>query len=123
MIKHTPGELVGLVLTILAAGFILGWAVGSARADASFWNDRRIVSCCSEADAVYADEWSVRDGKLYATVTGGGPRSHPWAPIGRTYEIAPERHVDIGGNPTGHGLLFLRQHDLSALCFIPGAGI
>jgi hypothetical protein len=94
-----------------------------ARADDGFWQNRQIKSCCSVADAVYADEWTVRNSKLYATVTGGGPRNHPWAPLGRTYEIPADKHVDIGGNPTGHGILFLRQSDLAALCFIPGAGI
>ena len=88
-----------------------------------WWSRPGVRACCSLADAVYADDWRVVDGVTYATVTGGGPRNHPWAPIGRTYVIERDRLKDEPGNPTGHGVLFLVPSTLMVICFLPGTGI
>ena len=104
---------------------IMGLAVlGRARADASFWNIPAVRACCSEADAVYADDWRVLpDGSVSATVTGGGPRNHAWAPIGKVYIIPADKILKEPGNPTGRPLLFINASSLYLYCFAMGAGI
>ena len=98
--------------------------VGRARAESDFWNTPAVRACCSEADAVFADEWSILpDGRIMAKVTGGGPRNHAWAPIGRIYEVPADRILKEPGNPTGRPLLFLNAASLHLYCFAMGAGI
>jgi hypothetical protein len=106
----------------LFAVLFLIWLTASAFAQAAkYWNDPRIQQCCSEADAVYADDWRVLpDGSVIAVVTGGGPRNHAWAPIGKEYHVPAGQVVDVPGNPTGRPLLFLAPHSLSLYCFALG---
>lgn len=103
--------------------FVVFCCVVSTRAqgDGSWWQLPQVRACCSEADAVYADRWELRDGKLTVEVTGGGPRDHAWAPIGRVFEVPQEKVIQAPGNPTGRALLFLRPTDLYVYCFLPGA--
>ena len=111
---------------IIATMFILAATTAGAEElpGNSWWARASVRACCSLADAVYADEYRVKDGQLLVTVTGGGPRDHAWAPIGRTYLVAADQLKNESGNPTGHGVLFLNQHNLDqAHCFLPGAGI
>lgn len=117
------------LLALLAIVVCLIWA---ARAETSgpeipdnWWNVPAVRACCSDADAVYADEWQIMpDGSIRATVTGGGPRNHAWSPIGRTYSIPAEKVLREPGNPTGRPLLFLNPHALDFIyCFALGAGI
>lgn len=113
-------------LMIFMAGMILClvalFSISRARAESDWWNEPEIAACCSGADAVYADEWTInRDGSARATVTGGGPRNHAWAPIGRVYEIPADKVVKKEGNPTGRPILFLNRHDLNIpYCFAKG---
>jgi hypothetical protein len=79
------------------------------------------MRCCSEADAVFADRWQANpDGSITATVTGGGPRDHAWAPIGREYTIPADKVIAVPGNPTGRAILFVRPWSLEPLCFAYG---
>lgn len=88
-----------------------------------WWDVPEVRACCSGADAVYADDWHTQGDHVIVTVTGEGPSRHPWAPIGRSYDITPDKIGKIGGNPTGHGILFLNPVTLNSLCFFPGPGI
>jgi hypothetical protein len=117
---------VGMVLCIVAL-----LRIGAARAEGSspgipdsWWNLPEIRKCCSEADAIFADDWTVNpDGSIDATVTAPGPRTG-WAPIGRRYRVPAEKVVREPGNPTGRPILFLNQYDLNRVyCFAMGAGI
>ena len=106
-------------------GGVLSPAMSSAEEPGppGFWQNERIRSCCSEADAVYADDWGYRDGKLFATVTGGGPRNHAWAPIGREYEIPESKLLREPHDPKGHAILFLvpptpQSPNLDLRCFV-----
>lgn len=111
---------VGLMALIFTLAMI-GFAFGQGHSNADYWNDPRIRVCCSQADAVYADDWRVLpDGSVLARVTGGGPRNHDWAPIGREYIVPPERVVDVPGNPTGRPLLFISPGTLGLYCFALG---
>jgi hypothetical protein len=101
--------------------FFMGFAYGQGDAGSSYWSEPRIRACCSVADAVYADDWRVLpDGSVLARVTGGGPRNHEWAPIGREYVVPAERVVDVPGNPTGRPLLFISPGTLGLFCFAMG---
>ena len=92
--------------------------------DSAWWHTDAVRRCCSEADAVYADQWEILpDGNVRATVTGGGPRNHAWAPLGRVYEVPADRVIREPGNPTGRALLFLSPSSLNLWCFAMGAGI
>jgi len=111
------------VVTFFLILFCLVWSL-RAKADASFWNTPAVRACCSEADAVIADDWKINpDGSITATVTAPGPRT-PWAPIGRQYTIPPEKILREPGNPLGRPLLFLSMNNISHVyCFAMGAGI
>lgn len=106
--------VIGIVLMIMASKPV--------RAQ-SFWDRPVIRACCSDADAVWADDWRVNpDGSVSAVVTGGGPRGHAWAPMGRRYEVPRDKIRDREGNPTGRPLLFINPGNLDHVyCFVPGA--
>ena len=56
------------------------------------------ASCCGEADAYWADEIHVKDGKTYVTITDDRPdepRSRPHVDIGTEIEI-PEQQTQMG---------------------------
>lgn len=108
--------IVRLTLFVLAMCIL----TSKAKSDAGWWQTPAVRACCSEADAVYADKWELRGDKVLAEVTGGGPRNHSWAPIGRVFEVPLEKVIHEPGNPTGRAILFLRPSDLYVYCFVPG---
>lgn len=111
------------ILTCLMALAIIGRTKAEVGVG-SWWNTDAVRRCCSVADAVYADEWEIRPGgDVRAKVTGGGPRSHAWAPLGRIYDVPADRVLREPGNPTGRALLFLNPSSLNLWCFAMGAGI
>lgn len=109
----------GLVVIV---GLLLAIMANPAFSQENWWQRPAIMACCSEADAVWADEWTIHpDGSASAVVTGGGPRNHSWAPIGRRYEVPADKIRDREGNPTGRPLLFINPNHLPHVyCFVPG---
>lgn len=81
------------------------------------------VNCCAEYDAVWADWIGTHEGKYMVRVTGGGPRNHAWAPIGRTYLIDQSFVVWNRGNPLGRPIVFLNPTSLEPICFVPAGGV
>jgi hypothetical protein len=82
------------------------------------------ASCCGEADAYFADEIHVRDGKTYAVITDERPddlRGRPHLDVGTEIEI-PEHKLKLDkGNPTGHGVVFLSRNGY-VFCYVqPGS--
>ena len=70
------------------------------------------ASCCGEADAYWADDVHVRDGKTYATITddrADEPRGRPHVDIGTEIEIPNNKLKWDKSNPTGHGVVFLSR--------------
>ncbi len=87
--------------------------------------DQPTLSCCGEADAYWADEIHVRDGKVYAVITDDRDNVslHRRAvPVGTEIEIPPEKLKWDRGNPTGHSVVFLSS-SLYPFCFVQGTGI
>lgn len=83
------------------------------------------LSCCGEADAYYADDIHVRDGKTYATITDDRddkPLNRPHVPIGTEIEIPPNKLKWDRANPTGHGVVFLSR-DQRVWCFVQPGGV
>ena len=83
------------------------------------------LPCCGEADAYYADEIHVRDGKVYATITDDrddAPLKRPHIPPGTRFEIPPHKLKYDAGNPTGHNVLFVSPGGL-VYCFVQGGGV
>jgi hypothetical protein len=84
------------------------------------------MSCCGEADAYWADEVHVRDGKTYATITDTRddlPLKRPHIPAGTEIEIPDVKLKWDKGNPTGHNVLFLSSGVYRYVwCFVQGSG-
>lgn len=87
--------------------------------------DAPSASCCTEADAYWADEVHVRDGKTYAVVTDDrddGPLGRPHVANGTEFEVPPEKLKWDRSNPTGHNILFVSASGYT-WCFVQGSGI
>ena len=83
-------------------------------------------SCCGEADAYWADEIHVRDGKTFVVVTDDrpdGPRGRPHVEArNRTIEVPNHKLKWDKSNPTGHGILFLSR-SLYVYCYVQPGGV
>ena len=81
--------------------------------------------CCGEADAYWADEIHVRDGKTYALITDDRPDEplgRPHLDVGTEIEIPPNKLKWDRANPTGHGVVFLSRN-LYVFCYVQGGGV
>jgi hypothetical protein len=87
--------------------------------------DAPSASCCGEADAYWADEVHVKEGKTYATITddrSDEALGRPHIDVGTVIEVPPEKLKWDRANPTGHGVLFVSR-GLNAWCFVQNSGI
>lgn len=87
--------------------------------------DNPVASCCGEADAYWADEVHVRDGKTFAVITDDredAPLKRPHVDVGTEIEIPANKLKWDRGNPTGHNVLFVNR-SLSVYCFVQGGGV
>jgi hypothetical protein len=75
--------------------------------------------CCGEADAYWADEIHVRDGKTYATITD---RHRPHVDVGTQIEIPNNKLKWDKSNPTGHGVVFLSRAGY-VYCYVQPGGV
>jgi hypothetical protein len=83
------------------------------------------ASCCGEADAYWADEIHVRDGKTYAIITDDRPdepRGRPHVDIGTEIEIPNNKLKWDRSNPTGHGIVFLSRSGY-VFCYVQPGGV
>lgn len=93
------------------------------------------TSCCGEADAYWADDVRVRDGRVYASITDDrddAPRGRLHVENGTEFEIPPnklkwsnsdpQRTVKIARNPTGHGVIFISR-DGYVFCYVLPGGV
>jgi hypothetical protein len=82
------------------------------------------ASCCGEADAYWADEIHVRNGKTYAVITDDRPdepRGRPHVEIGTEIEIPDHKLKWDKSNPTGHGIVFLSRNRY-VFCYVQPGG-
>src|ERR1700689_2873638 len=95
------------------------------------WNQALIqpdeprLSCCGEADAYFADEVHVRNGKTYAIITDDRPdipRRRPHVEIGTEVEIPDHKLKWDRSNPTGHGVVFLGRAGW-VYCYVQPGGV
>ena len=83
------------------------------------------ASCCGEADAYWADEIHVRDGKSYATITDDRPDEplgRPHLKNGTEIEIPNYKLKWDRSNPTGHGIVFLSRTGY-VFCYVQPGGV
>lgn len=114
-----------MFLRILAIITLL--SVTPIQAQENFWSQPAIIKCCSQADALFADEWEfLPDGSVKATVTDIGPRKLEWGKklIGKTYIIPKDKVTNIEGNfqeRPSRPLIFISPWDNEHVyCFVPG---
>jgi hypothetical protein len=138
-IREKAKNMMPLKATI--AGVILGVAallvLGSAKAhdpdhhEHAEWYqslmqpDNPNASCCGKADAYWADEIHVRNGKTYATITDDRPdepRGRPHVDVGTEIEIPDNKLKWDKSNPTGHGVVFLSRAGY-VYCFVQPGGV
>ena len=82
-------------------------------------------SCCGEADAYWADEIHVRNGKTYAKITDDRPdepRHRPHIDVGTEIEIPNNKLKWDKSNPTGHGVVFLSREGY-VFCYVQPGGV
>ena len=82
-------------------------------------------SCCTEADAYWADEFFVKDGKTFARITDDRPDEplgRPHIDNGTVFEVPQEKLKYSDGNPTGHGVLFVSTSGWT-WCFVMPGGV
>jgi hypothetical protein len=90
--------------------------------------DAPASSCCGEADAYWADEVHVRDGKTYAIITDDRPDTplhRPHVEIGTEIEVPSVKLKWDQSNPTGHNVIFITSGTVPhyVWCFVQGTGI
>jgi hypothetical protein len=82
------------------------------------------ASCCGEADAYWADEVHVRNGRTFATITDNRqdePLQRPHVDFGTQIEIPDNKLKWDKGNPTGHGIVFLGRAG-NVFCYVQPGG-
>lgn len=92
--------------------------------------DNPNASCCGEADAYWADEIHVRDGKTFAVIDDprpDEPRRRPHINAGTEVEIPPNKLKWDRSNPTGHGIIFIGRPGYmnapgTVYCYVQSSG-
>jgi hypothetical protein len=126
---------------LLTVALVLLWPDGASSRDLGQWEnsdpaihkwyqelmrpDAPEASCCTEADAYWADEVHIRNGKTYATITDDrddAPLRRPHIASGTEFEVPPEKLKWDRSNPTGHNILFVSVSGFT-WCFVQGTGI
>lgn len=141
--KRSVGALLWLALIsicIIALTALLGMHFAHARDLGQWGNEESAIrewyqalmqpdvptaSCCGEADAYWADDVHVRNGKTYATITDDRPdepRGRPHVDVGTEIEIPDNKLKWDRSNPTGHAIVFLSRAGY-VFCFVQGTGI
>lgn len=81
--------------------------------------DHPHVSCCGLADAYEADDFAIEGDHYVAIITGH--RSVSNIPLGTRVPVPNEKMKFDGGNPTGHGIIFIGGQG-QVFCYVTPAG-
>lgn len=142
--KTGPQSTMGTALAFLGAVvllFLLAMMIPAVARDLGQWEngdpavrewyqhlmqpDHPTSPCCGEADAYWADDIHVRDGKTFAVVTDDrddGPLKRPHIPNGTEIEVPDYKLKWDKGNPTGHGVLFM-SYSKHVFCYVQPGGV
>lgn len=86
--------------------------------------DAPAQSCCGLADAYWADEVKVVDGKTYVKVQDERDDEmlgRPHIPSGTWVYVPNEKLKHDQGNPTGHGVIFIGHGNVDTVyCYVFG---
>lgn len=91
------------------------------------------ASCCGEADAYWADETSIHNGKVFVIITDDRldePLGRPHIEPGTEFEVPPNKLKWGAGdqdktpqkNPTGHGVVFISRGGY-VFCYVQPGGV
>ena len=76
-------------------------------------------SCCGEADAFEADTFEVQGDHYVAVITDG----HGVWPNGTKIEVPNAKMKWDSGNPTGHGIIFMKSGTYQVHCYVTPGGV
>lgn len=129
--------LAGAIALLCFDGVLIGRAFGrdmgqwiddAGRIRAWFQNlkqpDNPTLSCCGEADAYYADDFAIEGERYVAIITDlrdDGPLMRPHREPGARFVVPNTKLKWDAGNPTGHGVIFIRV-DGVVLCYVVPGG-
>lgn len=92
--------------------------------------DNPVYSCCGEADAYWADSFECESDKCFAIITDERedlPLGRPHIKPGTKIQVPPHKYKSDGGNPTGHGVIFVNfdadTGTWTVLCYIVPGGV
>lgn len=88
--------------------------------------DNPRVSCCGEADAYWADSYEVQGDQYVAIITDerpDEPLKRPHIDVGTKFIVPNYKLKFDEGNPTGHGVIFVRRHDNYVFCYVAPGGV
>lgn len=88
--------------------------------------DNPRVSCCGESDAYFADSFEVEGDHYVAIITDerpDGPLKRPHIDVGTRIVVPNYKMKFDDGNPTGHGVIFMRAGDGFVFCYIQPGGV
>jgi hypothetical protein len=85
------------------------------------------VSCCGLADAYWADQIKVVDGKTYVMVEDDRDDfvlRRPHIENGTWVYVPNHKLKHDAGNPTGHGVVFIGYGNIdNVFCYVQGGGV
>lgn len=89
--------------------------------------DNPTVPCCGEADAYWADSFEVEGDHYVAIITDDrddAPLGRPHIEPGTRIVVPNEKMKWDQGNPTGHGVIFMRPYGGAMVyCFVAPGGV
>jgi hypothetical protein len=80
--------------------------------------DHPRLSCCGEADAFEADQFTVEDDHYVAVITDGKGVMAP----GTRIQVPNSKLKWDKGNPTGHGIIFIGDEG-QVYCYVVPGGV
>ncbi len=86
--------------------------------------DNPSILCCGEADAYHADSFEVDEDRYVAIITDERdmPNREPRA-VGTRIVVPNHKLKYDAGNPTGHGVIFLRPGSDDVWCYVAPGGV
>ncbi len=122
--------LIFLLVTTSAYGRDFGQWTGSDPEIAAWYQslrqpDNPSLSCCGVADAYWADSFEVGpNGEYVAIITDERDLPYRQKREVGTRIVVPNHKIKTDqGNPTGHGIVFLRPNSDDVYCYLAPGGV